>query len=85
LVIFRAHLNDLENIPPFLFVSFVYILTNPEYSWASTLFWGFTGARIVHTFVYAVKPLPQPARGLSFGIGLGITTYMAVQVLKHFW
>ena len=84
-IIFRAHLNDLENIPPFLFISFLYILTSPEYGSAKMLFWGFTGARIVHTFVYAIKPLPQPSRALAFMAGLGITSYMAVKVLQHFW
>jgi uncharacterized MAPEG superfamily protein len=81
----RAHLNDLENIPAFLFVSFLYVLTNPALGFATTLFRAFTIARIVHTFVYAVKPLPQPSRALAFGVGLLTTGYMAVQVLIHFW
>ncbi|XP_059474176.1 microsomal glutathione S-transferase 1-like [Neocloeon triangulifer] len=81
----RAHLNDLENIPAFLFVSFLYILTGPSYFVAFVLFWSFTAARILHTVVYAVKPLPQPARALSFFVGIIITFYMSVQVLKYFW
>jgi glutathione S-transferase len=81
----RAHLNDLENIPAFLFVSFLYIMTNPALGFATTLFRAFTIARCVHTFVYAVKPLPQPSRALAFGVGLLTTGYMAVQVLIHFW
>ncbi|XP_065336158.1 microsomal glutathione S-transferase 1 [Cloeon dipterum] len=81
----RAHLNDLENIPAFLFISFLYVATNPNLALATTLFRAFTGARVLHTFVYAVKPLPQPARGLAFFVGLGTTIYMAVQVLIHFW
>ncbi|XP_065336469.1 microsomal glutathione S-transferase 1-like [Cloeon dipterum] len=81
----RAHLNDLENIPSFLIVSFLYILTNPSYGLAFILFWGFTLARIAHTVVYAVRPKPQPARAISFGVGLAITFYMSVRVLRHFW
>jgi glutathione S-transferase len=83
--VIRAHLNDLENIPAFLFVSFLYLLTNPDPGFATILFRTFTIARCVHTFVYAVKPLPQPSRGLAFGIGLLITAYMAVKVLFFFW
>ncbi|CAB3367988.1 Hypothetical predicted protein [Cloeon dipterum] len=80
----RAHLNDLENIPSFLCISFLYLLTEPEPEVAKTLFWTYTGARVIHTLVYAVKPVPQPARALSFGVGLGITCYMAGKVLIHF-
>ncbi|XP_059474175.1 prostaglandin E synthase-like [Neocloeon triangulifer] len=81
----RAHLNDLENIPPFLCISFLYILTDPEPKLARNLFLGFTAARICHTLVYAVKPVRQPARGLCYGVGLAITCYMATKVIKHFW
>ncbi|XP_059474210.1 microsomal glutathione S-transferase 1-like [Neocloeon triangulifer] len=81
----RAHLNDLENIPAFLFVSFLYVLTSPDLGLATNLFRAFTIARIVHTFVYAVKPLPQPSRALAFGVGLITTAYMALRVLLYFW
>jgi len=75
----------LENIPAFLFISFLYLQTNPSVAFATTLFRAFTIARIVHTFVYAVKPMPQPSRALAFMVGLGTTAYMAVQVLFYFW
>ncbi|XP_057661405.1 microsomal glutathione S-transferase 1-like [Diorhabda carinulata] len=73
----RAHLNDIENIPLFFVSAWLYILTNPVAFVAKTLFLIYTIARIVHTIVYAVFPLPQPARGISWGIGFGITGYMA--------
>jgi len=80
----RAHLNDLENIPVFLVASFAYILTNPSVLIASILFKFFTAARIVHTVVYAVWVIPQPARALAYFVGLFITIYMAVQGIIHF-
>ncbi|KAF4525053.1 hypothetical protein B566_EDAN001967 [Ephemera danica] len=79
-----AHLNDLENIPAFVLVSFLYILTAPEQVLAVNLFRVFTAARVAHTFVYAVRPVPQPARGLCFGTGLGVTGYMLFKVMQHF-
>ncbi|XP_059474447.1 microsomal glutathione S-transferase 1-like [Neocloeon triangulifer] len=81
----RAHRNDLENIPAFLFVSFLYVLTNPSYVVAKILFWSFTIARYSHTLVYAYLPIPQPARALSFAVGLIATFIMAIQVLFYFY
>ncbi|KAJ8970303.1 hypothetical protein NQ317_019340 [Molorchus minor] len=80
----RAHLNDLENIPIFLIVSAAYILTEPSVVFATLLFRAFTIARIVHTLVYAIVVVPQPARGISFGVGLVITAYMAIVSLLYF-
>ncbi|KAJ8924267.1 hypothetical protein NQ315_007059 [Exocentrus adspersus] len=80
----RAHLNDVENIPIFLVVSLVYILTNPSYFLATLLIRAFTLARIIHTVVYAVVVIPQPARALSWSVGFGITGYMALQNLIYF-
>lgn len=77
----RAHHNDLENILPFFAVGFLYCLTNPALATANLLFKIFTISRIVHTIVYAVYPLPQPSRALSFFVGFGINVYMAVQIL----
>ncbi|XP_034233309.1 microsomal glutathione S-transferase 1 isoform X2 [Thrips palmi] len=80
----RAHLNDLENIPAFWITGLLYCLTNPSAYLAINLFRAFTFARIAHTFVYAVVPLPQPSRALSFAVGYAITIYMAVSTLLHF-
>ncbi|CAH1116791.1 unnamed protein product [Phaedon cochleariae] len=79
----RAHLNDLENIPIFFVSAFLYMMTSPTEYMAKTLFFAFTVARIVHSIVYAVVIIPQPARGLSFGIGFLITGYMALTTLLH--
>ena len=79
--IFRAHLNDLENILPFLAIGFLYMLTGPTPLVAKILFAIVAVARIIHTFVYAIVIVPQPARGLAFGVAMGITVYMAVSTL----
>ncbi|KAK9702050.1 MAPEG family [Popillia japonica] len=71
----RAHLNDLENIPIYFVASFGYMLTNPSVTLALNLFRAFTAARFVHTFVYAVCVIPQPARGFSWAIGYFITGF----------
>uniref|UniRef100_A0A8I5MWY6 Microsomal glutathione S-transferase 1 n=1 Tax=Papio anubis TaxID=9555 RepID=A0A8I5MWY6_PAPAN len=66
----RAHLNDLENIVPFLGIGLLYSLSGPDLSTAILHFRLFVGARIYHTISY-LTPLPQPNRGLSFFIGYG--------------
>lgn len=81
--IFRAHLNDLENILPYLFVGLFYVLTSPLVSTATLLFKVAAIARIVHTIVYAVIVVPQPARGTAWVIHYAITLYMAVSVIQY--
>ena len=49
----RAHQNDIENIFPFAILSGVYlVVANPALFTAKCVFYGFTGARVLHTFVY---------------------------------
>ncbi|XP_072386227.1 microsomal glutathione S-transferase 1-like [Diabrotica undecimpunctata] len=80
----RAHLNDIENIPLFFMIGLIYTLTNPAVYFAKALFLAYTLARICHTVVYAVVPIPQPARMLCFMFGYGITGYMGVASLLTF-
>ncbi|XP_023020559.2 microsomal glutathione S-transferase 1 [Leptinotarsa decemlineata] len=80
----RAHLNDVENIPLFFVGAFIYTLTNPSEYVAKSLFLAYTVARIVHTFVYAVYVVPQPARMLSFAAGNFIMSYMVIKGLINF-
>ncbi|XP_013117190.1 microsomal glutathione S-transferase 1 [Stomoxys calcitrans] len=77
----RAHLNDLENILPFFVTGFFYVLTNPSAFLAINLFRLVAAARILHTLVYAVFIIPQPARALSFFAAYLATAYMAFQVV----
>jgi len=83
-IFFRAHLNDLENIPPFMIIALAYLFTNPSYNVASKLFFVFTASRFLHTFVYAIYVIRQPTRMILFIIGILITLYMAIQGLLNF-
>uniref|UniRef100_A0A1B6JYG5 Microsomal glutathione S-transferase 1 n=1 Tax=Homalodisca liturata TaxID=320908 RepID=A0A1B6JYG5_9HEMI len=80
----RAHLNDLENIPLFLIVALVYVMSDPNPWIANNIFRIFTLARIFHTVVYAVFPLPQPSRSLTFFVGNLATVYMTIQGFRKF-
>ncbi|XP_055136497.1 microsomal glutathione S-transferase 1 isoform X7 [Symphalangus syndactylus] len=77
----RAHLNDLENIVPFLGIGLLYSLSGPDPSAAILHFRLFVGARIYHTIAY-LTPLPQPNRALGFFVGYGVTLSMAYRLLK---
>uniref|UniRef100_A0A9L0JYL0 Microsomal glutathione S-transferase 1 n=1 Tax=Equus asinus TaxID=9793 RepID=A0A9L0JYL0_EQUAS len=77
----RAHLNDLENIVPFLGIGLLYSLSGPDLSTAILHFRIFVGARIYHTIAY-LTPLPQPNRALAFFVGYGVTLSMAYRLLK---
>ncbi|NXK54756.1 MGST1 transferase, partial [Chauna torquata] len=77
----RGHLNDLENIVPFLGIGLLYALSGPDLSAALLHFRIFTAARIIHTVAYLV-PFPQPSRGLSWAGGYAVTISMAYRVLK---
>ncbi|XP_071773372.1 microsomal glutathione S-transferase 1-like [Centroberyx gerrardi] len=77
----RCHQNDLENIIPFVVVGLLYALTGPDLSTALLHFRVFAGSRICHTIAY-VTPLPQPSRGLSWMVGMGITFSMAYRVIS---
>jgi len=76
----RNHLNDLENIPTFLLMGLFYVAINPSPNVALWHFRVFAIARILHTLSYQLQ-IPQPARGLTFGVGLGVCLSMAYQVL----
>jgi len=74
-------LNDLENILPFLILGTIYIGTGPGLAWAKLLFRAFTVARFIHTFVYAIVVIPQPARALSFMVGITVNLLMALTII----
>ena len=80
--IFRAHLNDLENIVPFLLLGFLYISTQPAYSTALILFRVFAGARIIHSIAYLRKV--QPARLFAFAVGSVVNIILVGSIVLHY-
>ncbi|XP_049804623.1 microsomal glutathione S-transferase 1-like [Schistocerca nitens] len=81
----RAHHNDLENIPVFMLIGGLYTLTNPDRELALNLYRGYFAFRLAHTIVYAVYPVPQPARALCHFGALSICVFMGFKVLKFFY
>lgn len=74
----------MENILPYLSVGLFYVMTDPNQMVATILFRVATVARFVHTFVYAVYVIPQPARALSWAVHVMITLYMAFMCVIYF-
>lgn len=76
----------MENILPSLIVGLIYVLINPSPFLACTLFKVGAIARVLHTIVYAVVKVPQPARALAFFVHYAISVYMACSIVRNvFW
>ncbi|CAG9782995.1 unnamed protein product [Diatraea saccharalis] len=80
----RAHHNDLENIPVFWAIGALYLTTRPSDALAINLFRAYAAGRIIHTVVYAIKPLPQPSRAIAFSVPFFITVFMGVKVVLYY-
>ncbi|KAK0162288.1 hypothetical protein PV327_008637 [Microctonus hyperodae] len=80
----RAHLNDLENILPWAISTALWLTTSPDPLTVLILIITFSIARIIHTIVYAIIVIPQPARALAFGVGFIITIYQSVATIYHY-
>ncbi|XP_044730426.1 microsomal glutathione S-transferase 1-like [Chrysoperla carnea] len=78
----RAHYNDIENILLFISIGFLYSLTKPKPVIAVNLFRIFTIARFLHTVVYTIVIIRQPARALCWMTGYTITIFMAIWCIK---
>jgi len=76
----RNHLNDLENIPSFLLIGLVYVLIQPNPTTALWHFRVFAGSRLLHTLIYQLA-IPQPARAVTFIVGLVSCASMCLQVI----
>jgi uncharacterized MAPEG superfamily protein len=79
----RAHLNDLENIPAFLFIALLFTLTGGPANGGWAYFGVYFVARTLHTITYLGGK--QPWRTVSFGIGqltlLGLLVQLLMTVL----
>ncbi|KAK0162287.1 hypothetical protein PV327_008636 [Microctonus hyperodae] len=80
----RAHLNDLENILPWAISTALWLTTSPDPATASFFIKSFCISRIIHTIVYAVIVIPQPARFLAYGAGYLITIYQSIETIHHY-
>nr|XP_039272171.1 prostaglandin E synthase-like [Styela clava] len=65
----RIHRNDLENIPAFLFVSALYILTGPSQFWYKILMRSYAVSRILYTCSY-MNEWRAPARSVIYCVGM---------------
>jgi glutathione S-transferase len=75
----RAHLNDLENVLPFLAIGFLYALTGPSLLAARIYFIGFLVARTLHSIFYIRGA--QPHRTIAFTLGMVLLVGMLVTTL----
>ncbi|XP_072227421.1 prostaglandin E synthase [Leuresthes tenuis] len=76
----RAHINDLENILPFLFLGAIYSLTGPSLSVARIHFLVFFMGRVLHSIAYLLA-LQAPTRSLAYSVAQIPCVSMAVQIL----
>lgn len=73
----------MENIILFLIISLGYLSVQPPFWAVNTLFFTYLVTRILHTIVYTVYIIRQPARGLLFQIGFIIIGYMSTHTAIH--
>ncbi|XP_028318447.1 prostaglandin E synthase [Gouania willdenowi] len=76
----RAHLNDLENILPFLFLGVIYSLTGPTLSVARFHFLVFFLGRVLHSAAYLLA-FRAPTRSLAYVLAQLPCVSMALQIL----
>jgi microsomal prostaglandin-E synthase 1 len=75
----RAHRNLLESLPMFFALGLVYVLAGASPLGAQICFFGFTGARILHSLVY-INAM-QPWRTATYAIGSFALVGMSVLTL----
>ncbi|CAL1536740.1 unnamed protein product [Lymnaea stagnalis] len=76
----RCHLNDLENVIPFVILGLLYVATGPDIESATIRFRIFTISRFFHTIFYLFA-IPQPTRFLAFLAGFAINISMIYRIL----
>ena len=79
----RAQQNDIENVVPFIVIGGLYLTTNPSLATSKILFRIFVAARFAHTFFY-LDSVRQPCRFLAFLVGLGVNSFMAINVVSRY-
>ena len=76
----RIQLNDLENLPFFLFAGFLYVLTGPSLLLAQGLLYGYVASRLLHFLAYFTGQIHE-VRATFWSIGSFILIFMTVRVL----
>jgi glutathione S-transferase len=77
----RIMLNHLENIPFFLVIGLLFVLTGPSLALAQWLFWGYVVSRLLHFLVYGTGQI-HDIRATFWTIGSVIIIAMCVMVLR---
>lgn len=78
--LFRAHINDMENILPFLFLGAIYSMTGPSLWVARLHFLVFFICRVLHSVAYLLA-LQAPTRSVAYTLAQIPCVSMAVQIL----
>lgn len=73
----RIHQNDYENIPPFLVIGLLYVLTAPAAAIAQTLFGVYALTRLLHFYAY-LTARSHETRATLWTIGSLVMIYMGV-------
>lgn len=76
----RIHQNDYENVPPFLAVGLLFVLTGPSLVVAQALYYGYVVSRLLHFAAY-VTARSHELRATFWTIGSLIMIGMAVASL----
>lgn len=76
----RIHQNDLENIPFFLIIGLLFLLTEPTLLAAKILFYGYVATRLAHFLAYLTGQ-SHDLRAAFWTPGSLILIYMAIRTL----
>ena len=76
----RMHRNDLESIPAFLAIGWLFVAAEPPYWVAVLLFALFVLARLAHTVAYATAQNHE-VRAAFYSVGSIVVIFMALWVL----
>ncbi|XP_065218555.1 microsomal glutathione S-transferase 1-like [Planococcus citri] len=79
-----AHLNDLENIPLFIFIGFIYVLTKPDSETALNIFKTYMWSRIIYSISIALG-LPRSLKDQACVISYLLKIYMTLVCMVKFY
>lgn len=80
----RIMQNHLENLPFFLVIGLLFVLTAPSSALAKGLLFGYAASRVLHFLAYASAQVHE-IRATFWTIGSGILITMSVMVLQSGW